>query len=567
MAVMVNAMHWTDNYAPGVPATIEEPTLPLTELIDRAAREAPNHPATTFFGRTLTYRQLADQVSRTAEGLRLLGVRPGDRVGLVLPNCPQHVIAFYAVLRLGAVVVEHNPLYTSRELRHMFEDHAARVAICWDAAAAKLQRQPDDIIIEHIVAVNLLDEFPASKRLALGLPVPALRRTRAQLTARAPGTIPWRKLLSHGTLSEGFPSPAADDIAAIQYTSGTTALPKGAILSHANIFADALQARAWFPQWRQREETVYAILPMFHVFGIALALTVGVLIQARIVLFPTPDPALIVAEAKHRPPTILGGVPPIFHAIAAEAKRRHVRLDSARVCFSGAMSLTPETVEVWASVSDGALIEGYGMTEASPVITGNPASTAARVGSIGVPFPSTRVKVVDLDDPTREVAQGEPGELLAQGPQIFQGYWNNPAETEQTLLPGGWLRTGDVVTQADDGFLTIVDRKKELIITGGFNVAPTEVEAILRSHPDIVDAAVVGLPQPPGGERVAAAVVLRPDVHFDQEALRDYCRERLARYKVPKRIVPVDELPLSMLGKVLRSQVRDTLLAEEAPVT
>jgi len=559
MAAMLDASHWLAHYQPGVPAQIDVPTESLATLIDHAAEQAPDHLATSFFGATMTYAQLGTAVSRAAEGLRRLGVRAGDRVALILPNCPQHIIAFYAILRLGAIVVEHNPLYTPRELRHMFEDHTARVAICWDHAVEKLRSQPDDIGLEHTIAVNLLDAFPSSLRFALRLPIPSLRSKRAALTAKAPGAIPWRKFLHNPGLDPAHPYPEASDLAAIQYTSGTTGVPKGAMLTHANLYSNALQAWVWFPDMTQRTEVIYSVLPMFHAFGLTLALTLGVLIQAQVVLFPTVDASMIISAAKRTPPTVLGGVPPIFHVVGAMAKRKRVSLATARFCFCGAMNLPEETAATWEKQTGVPLIEGYGMTEASPVLCGNPAN-ALRPGSVGVPFPSTEVKVVEVDDPTREVALGERGELLARGPQVFCGYWNNPEETDRTLLPGGWLRTGDIVTQAADGYLTIVDRVKELIITGGFNVAPTEVETILKSHPDVHDAAVVGVPLPVGGERVSAAVVLRDGTRFDAEELRRYCKARLAAYKVPKLIVAMDDLPKSLLGKVLRGQVRDMLI-------
>ena len=552
---------WVRHYQPGVPAEIELPTESLVALYERSVAEAGDAVATEFFGRTTTYAQLGDQIERAAEGLRRLGVQAGDRVALVLPNCPQHVVAFYAILRLGAVVVEHNPLYTERELRHLFEDHAARVAICWDAEVAKLRSLPDDIPLQHVVSVNLLDAFPPLKRLALQLPVPKLRATRDRLTQPAPGTIPWRKLLAAPPLAASHPRPDVLDLAVIQYTSGTTGVPKGAMLSHLNLFANARQGEAWMYGAQYRKEVFYAILPMFHAFGMTLFLTYGILKQARLVIFPAFDVDLVLDAARKSPPTVYCAVPPIYEKTAQRAQERGVSLRSAKYCISGAMNLPDSVVELWESVSGGLLVEGYGMTEASPVCLGNPFHPSRRTGTIGIPFPSTYMRVVDTEDPTREVARGERGELLIKGPQVFGGYWNNPEDTARTLLPGGWLRTGDVVTVDADGFTTIVDRVKELIITGGFNVSPSEVEAVLRSHPEVTDVAVVGVPAPSGGERVVAVVVLRPGVSLDEEALRAYCRERVAGYKVPRQIVAVDDLPRSMLGKVLRKQVREEFLA------
>lgn len=548
------------HYQPGVPAEIEPPTESLVGLYERSVAEGADAVALQFFGRETTYTELGSQISRAAEGLRKLGVKAGDRVALVLPNCPQHVVAFYAVLRLGAVVVEHNPLYTSRELRHLFEDHGARVVIAWDAAVAKLREQPADIEVDAIVAVNLVRAFPAIKQIALKLPIPKLRATRDKLTQPAPGTIAWEALLEAEPIDPAHPRPTVNDLAVIQYTSGTTGQPKGAMLTHYNLFSNARQGEAWMYGAQYRKETFYAILPMFHAFGMTLFLTYGILKQARLVLFPSFDVDLVLDAAVKHPPTVYCAVPPIYEATAKRAKERGISLRSAKYCISGAMSLPDSTVELWESVSGGLLVEGYGMTEASPVCLGNPFAPSRRPGTIGVPFPSTLMKVVDVDDPTREVAQGERGELLIHGPQVFQGYWHNEAETEKTLLPGRWLRTGDIVTVDEDGFTTIVDRAKEIIITGGFNVAPSEVEAVLLTNPAVRDAAVVGLPnEEVGGERVAAAVSFEVGATPTHVQLRAWCKERLTGYKVPRDFYVVDELPKSMLGKVLRKEVRDQI--------
>lgn len=542
---------WTKNYQPGVPAEIDLPDEPLTAMFARAARKGGRGVALEFFGATTSYRELADQVDRAAAGLAALGVGPGDRVAIILPNCPQHVIAFYAVLRLGAVVVEHNPLYTAAELASMFADHGATVAIAWDVAVPKLPA------LEHVVAVNLLDAFPTVKRLALHLPVPKLAATRKRLHAKAPGTTPWKELVAHEPI-RNWAEPTASDLAMVQYTSGTTGAFKGAMLSHRNLYANALQGAAWMKDAKDGRETIYAVLPMFHAFGMTLYLTFGVLKRARIVLFPTFDVDMVLDAAKKRPPTVYCAVPPIYEKTAKRAIERKVSLKSARFCISGAMKLTDPIVELWESVSGGLLVEGYGLTETAPVALGNPFWPTRRTGTIGVPFPSTLMKVVDPDDPTREVDQGEEGELLLKGPQVFSGYWNAPEETAKALLPDGWLRTGDVVVVDPDGFTTIVDRLKEIIVTGGFNVSPSEVEHVLVEHPDIEEVAVVGL-HTESGEQVAAAVVLRGGARLDVAEIRAWAKERLAAYKVPRSFVEVDELPKSMLGKVLRKQVREAI--------
>ncbi|WP_182353082.1 long-chain-fatty-acid--CoA ligase [Flaviflexus huanghaiensis] len=546
-----NAKPWTVHYQPGVPVEIEMPSDSLIELVETAVTEGRDRPAMTFFGRETTYTSLGEQIASAAEGLRRLGVKPGDRVALILPNCPQHVVAFYAVLRLGAIVVEHNPLYTKRELRAQFEDHGARVVIAWDKTVEKIQ----SFDLDTIIAVNLLDEFPPLKRLALSLPIGSIREKRDALTTATTGTMPWKELLANSPIAPDHPRPTVDDIAVIQYTSGTTGDPKGAVLSHRNLYANARQGEAWMLDAEKGKEISYALLPMFHAFGMTLYLTFGILKQANLVLFPRFDADMVLDEVKKYPPTIYCAVPPIYRRTAERASERGISLTSAVYCISGAMKLTDDIVELWESQSGGLLVEGYGMTESSPVALGNPFHPSRRTGTIGIPFPSTDMKVVDIEDPSREVAQGESGELLLHGPQVFQGYWENEEETAKTLLPGGWLRTGDIVTVDEAGFATIVDRVRELIITGGFNVAPSEVERILAKHPSIEEAAVVGYDSG-SGEEVVAAVVMTKGETLDTDEVRSFCRQYLARYKVPRRIVPVDELPKSMLGKVLRKEAK-----------
>ncbi|WP_314649797.1 long-chain-fatty-acid--CoA ligase [uncultured Microbacterium sp.] len=562
-AAPLDSRPWLSAYAEGVPAQIDAPTQTLPEMMAESVRRFARRPALEFFGAVTSYHDLGEQIERAAEGLRRLGVGHGDRVALVLPNCPQHVVAFYAALRLGAIVVEHNPLYTARELRHQFEDHGARVAIVWDKAVDTIAGFPDDLAVEHIVSVDLVAAMPLSKRLLLRLPVPKARESRAKLTAapRARGIVPWKKLVDQRRLPRRIASPALDDVALLQYTSGTTGVPKGAILTHANLRANAMQGRAWVPGLDEGKETFYGVLPLFHAYGMTLCLTFAMSIGAKLVLFPTFDLGLVTDAARTSPPTFLPAVPPIYDQLARAAGRRKLDLSTVRFAISGAMSLPVATVERWEEATGGLLVEGYGMTEASPVALGNPIGPTRRPGTVGVPFPSTDIRIVDPADPTTDVGPGEPGELLIRGPQVFQGYWNKPGETAAALLPGGWLRSGDIAEVSADGFVTIVDRLKELIITGGFNVSPSEVEDALQAHPDVASAAVVGLPRESGGEEVAAAVVLRPGAAQDAEALRDFCRTRLTPYKVPRRIVLVDDLPRSLIGKVLRREVRDQLLA------
>lgn len=562
------ARPWLAAYADGVPPDIAPVTETLVDMLDASVARYRTQDALEFFGARTTYAELGEQVERAAAGLRRLGVSSGDRVALVLPNCPQHVVAFYAVQRLGAIVVEHNPLYTARELRHQFEVHQAVVAVVWDKIADVIAELPSDARPAAIVAVRLTDAMPAGKRFALRLPVARAREARAALTARptSRGIVPWSRVVGSRRLPAKAPRPALDDTALLLLTSGTTGTPKAAVLSHRNLRSNAAQGRAWLPGLEEGTEVVYAVLPLFHAYGLTLCLTFAMSIGAKLVLFPKFDLDLVIAATRTSPPTFLPGVPPIYDALARASMQNKVDLSTVRFAISGAMSLPVPTVTRWEEATGGLLVEGYGMTETSPVALGNPAGPTRRPGTVGVPFPGTDIRVVDPGDPARDLAIGEAGELLIRGPQVFQGYWNSPDDTAAALLPGGWLRTGDIVSMSDDGFVTIIDRLKELIITGGFNVSPTEVEQALMLHPDVEAAAVVGLPRSGGGEDVAAAVEMRSDAVFDAGALRDFCRQHVTAYKVPRQIVAVDELPRTQVGKVLRRAVRDELLASGGAV-
>jgi long-chain acyl-CoA synthetase len=553
---------WLAAYAPGIPGEIEEPSETLSDMLDTSVHQHAGRVALDFFGSETTYAELGEQVSRVANGLRRLGVERGDRVALVLPNCPQHVVAFYAILRLGAIAVEHNPLYTERELRHQFEDHGARVAIVWDKLAGIVQSFPADMAVAHVVSVDVTRAMPLGKRLALRLPVPKARAARAALTSGRllRGSVDWAGMVAGRPLRRSHPRPLVHDVAVLQYTSGTTGTPKGAILSHFNLRANALQGRAWVPGLAAGREVFYGVLPMFHAYGLTLCLTFAMSMGARLVLFPKFDEDLVLTAARRTPPTFLPAVPPIYDRLVNAAAAGRVSLSSIRFAISGAMNLPVTTVERWEEATGGLLVEGYGMTETSPVALGNPIGPSRRPGTVGVPFPSTLMRVVDPNDPSIDRGFDEEGELLLAGPQVFRGYWNRPTETSQVLLPGGWLRTGDIVRVSPDGFVTVVDRIKELIITQGFNVSPSEVEQALLSHPAVADAAAVGMPNAAGGEDVTAAVVLSAGAFLDVDGLRAHCRERLTGYKVPRAIVQVEELPRSLIGKVLRREVREQLM-------
>ncbi len=552
---------WTVHYTPGTTQNLDYGTTTLCDQFDHAVRAFHDRPATEFFGRLTSYADLGSRVRRAAEGLRLLGVGKGDRVAVLLPNCPQGVVVFYAALRLGAIVVEHNPLYTADELEGPFRDHGAKVVVTWNVitdVVEDLARRPDTAI-EHILAVDLLDAFPAAKRLALRhLPVPALRASRDKLSRPDTHTPRWAALETGPELDFSHPYPESSDVALILYTSGTTGTPKGAVLTHANLVANSTQGKAWVPDLEPGKERFLASLPMFHAYGVTMCVVFGIAQGARLQLVPTPDMDLIMPIFAKELPTFIPAVPPIYTRILEEADKRGISLRGIPHSFSGAMSLPAELIERWEAATGGLLVEGYGMTETSPITVGNPMSPARRAGSIGIPFPDTDIRITQKDDPSTDVPAGEPGELRVKGPQVFPGYWKNDEATAEALHDG-WMRTGDVVVQDADGFLHLVDRIKEMIVTGGFNVYPSEVEAVLRTAPGVADCAVVGRRTGDGGEQVVAAVVLEPGATLDAEAIRAHCKGSLASYKVPREFVEMDELPTNPMGKVLRKKVAEAI--------
>ncbi|GAA2918682.1 long-chain acyl-CoA synthetase [Microbacterium keratanolyticum] len=552
---------WIASYAAGVPSDLAEVTGSLIDIVDASVRDYPDAPALEFFGRTTSYRDMQEAIDRAAAGLRDRGVRAGDPVAIVLPNCPQHIIAFYAVLRLGAVVVEHNPLYTPRELRKQFEDHGATHAIVWSKVVETVQEFPDDLAVRNLISVDVTRAMPFATRVALRLPIAKARESRAALTTAVRDATSWETLLASEPLPASHPRPQTDDLAIIQYTSGTTGTPKGASLTHRNLLANAAQAQAWVPSiTRGNGCVVYAVLPMFHAYGLTLCLTFAMSMGARLVLFPKFDPDLVLAVMKKHPATFLPLVPPIADRLLAAAKEKGVSLAGTEVAISGAMALPHELVVPFEKASGGFLVEGYGLSECSPVLMANPVADNRVPGTVGLPLPGTECRVVDPENPAVDVEPGSAGELIVRGPQVFSGYYGKPEETEAVFVDG-WYRTGDIVTIDDAGFVRIVDRIKELIITGGFNVAPTEVENALRQHPQVIDAAVVGLPSEHSGEEVVAAIVVESGADIDVEAIREFARGILTPYKVPRRLFVVDELPKSLIGKVLRRQVRERLLA------
>ncbi|QDB78363.1 AMP-binding protein [Georgenia wutianyii] len=545
------------------PDAFTVPALTVPDLLADAAGSVPDNVALDFLGASTTYRELADQADRAAAVLAAAGVRAGDRVALVLPNCPQHVVAFYGALRLGAVVAEHNPLASPTELQAQLAAHGADVVVAWEKSLDKVC-PGGDLQGRTVLAVDLTAALPRRSRFLLRLPVPAARAQREAMRGPVPsGVASWDRLVRRtAPLPADHPGPAQEDTAVLLHTGGTTGTPKAVALTHRNLVANVAQSATWISGLRYGEEVFTAVLPFFHAFGLTLCLTTAVRLGATQLVFPKFDVDMVLAGTRRRPVTFFGGVPPMFARLAAAAEERDVDLTSVRFAISGAMSLDREVAATWERVTGGLIIEGYGMTETSPVALGNPLSPERRPGALGLPFPGTEIRIVDPENPAVDMPEGETGELLIRGPQVFAGYWQNPEATAEVMLEGGWLRTGDLVHRDADGFVTLADRRKELIISGGFNVYPSQVEDAVRAMPGVRDVAVVGLPDGHRGESVVAALVLEPGAHVDLGAVRRWAEDKLSHYAMPRSVAVLEDLPRSQLGKVLRRVVREQLMAK-----
>lgn len=563
---------YRDNYAPGIPAEIAPVTEPLSRMLDDAARQFPDRIALDFMGATTTYAQLQAQVAKAAEALRSAGVGRGDVIGVILPNCPQHVVLAYAAWRIGAIIAEHNPLAPAAQIREQMEIHQGRLVIAWEKSLARLIQatgslKASGLAKRRVYAVDLSRGLPRRSRLLLKLPIGAARAQRSELRAAVPSSIrSWDDAVATSSaLPHGAALPQVNDVAVLLYTGGTTGTPKAVKLTHANLRSNAEMSLAWASQSTERgKETFYGVLPFFHAFGLSLSLLCAVGLAATQVILPKFSADMVLTAWKRRPATFFPGVPVMFERIVTRATATGADLSSCKVAVCGAAATPTAVAQAWEDATGGIIIEGYGMTEASPIILGNPISPTRRSGALGVPYPSTEVRLIDPDNPEREVAPGEIGELVARGPQIFAGYWDNPEETQAVMLDGGWLRTGDLVRLDDDGFYIIADRRKELIISGGFNIYPTEVEAAVRSMPEVAEVAVVGLPgeeSDAGNERVVAAVVPTEGATLTLEQVRAWAEQTLSHYALPRQLEILSEMPRSQIGKVLRRVVREDLLA------
>jgi long-chain acyl-CoA synthetase len=552
---------WQTAYDPGVPLHLLYEPLTLPQMLERSAEVYAHQPALIFKNRRLTYHQVYEEVRRLATALRWLGVEPNTRVAIQLPNLPQAIIAYYATLSLGAQAVMTNPMYVAREIEHQWNDADCRIAFVtdflYDRTVRALRRR---LPVRHYVVASIPEylRFPLSTLAPL-----KLRRMRPPAIASVrpePGVHFFKSLVRDTPPDPPSPEIGLDDLAVLQYTGGTTGAAKGAMLTHRNLSYNVQQIRAWIPDIALGSDVMLAALPLFHSFGMTVCMNLAVYTGLAMVLIPNPRDTASVIEGLEQGATVFPAAPALFNAILNHPRLRPDRLRRIRYCVSGGAPLPVELLRRFEAATGAIIAEGFGLSETSPVTHVNPLRGTRKVGSIGVPLPDTDSKIVDLHDGETDLPAGRDGELLVRGPQVMQGYWRRPDDTAETLR-NGWLHTGDIACMDDDGYYFVVGRKKEMIIVRGFKVFPDEVDGVLMSHPAVLEAATIGLPDPVRGERVKSYVVLRPGHEATAEQLEAHCRDALAPYKVPKEIEFRAELPKSAALKILRRELREEALA------
>ena len=546
---------WLKNYEDGVPPSLEYPKVPLTRFLQDSAEAFPQNPAMIFAGRKFTYRELAEKVNSLAGALTALGVGKGERVGLLLPNSPPFIIGYYAILKAGGIVVSLNPLAVGRELLHFLKHAGVRTLIVAEPLLPRIAEIAGQSPLENIL-VACLREWAGAKKSG-GKPAFAIP------SARKKGIRLLEPLLEkYRGKKAPFPSLEPEDEAVLQYTGAISEGVRGVVLTHGNLVANTLQIRSWVVRARRGKEVVLSVLPFFHVYGMAVAMNVPIYLAAAMVIVPRFEVMGALQSIKRHRPTFFPGVPTMFVALSQEKSAEQYNLSSLRVCYSGAAPLAAETLEDFEKLTGARVTEGYGLAEASPATHCNPVFGKRKAGSIGLPYPDTLAKIVDLETGEKDLPPGEVGELCVQGPQVMKGYWKSPEETARTVR-NGWLYTGDIARMDDDGYFFILDVKKDMIIAGGFNIYPKDIDQVLAEHPKVAQAVAVGIPDRYRGETVRAFIVLKPGQKATEEEILDFCRKNLAKYKVPTQVEFRPSLPKAGSNKILRRLLRQGVIEEE----
>jgi long-chain acyl-CoA synthetase len=544
---------WARHYDPGVPLEVEVPRTTVTGLLVDAARRVPASTALVFFGKKTSYGRLLDQVRRLAQSFLDLGLGPGEPLAVLLPNCPQLAVSYHAILSIGGVAVLLNPLLSPKEIAHQLKDSGCRKLVVLDHLLPKVEEAGKEVSLDRLMVTSLTEALPWP--LSWLYPFKARRQGLATDFTPGPGRQRWRDLLKAKPLDD-LPSIIPENLAVLQYTGGTTGTPKAAMLSHKNLLANVVQINAWLPRIKYGKERVVGLIPFFHSFGLTVCMNWPLSQAAEILILPKFDIKNFISMLRRHRPTVLPGVPTLFIGLINHPEL--ATLDSSQLwaCISGSAPLPQEVRDRFEEITGCRIMEGYGLTEAGPVTHLNPYNQDRPPGSIGLPFPSTRAKIVDAETGDRDLFFGEVGELVVQGPQVMSGYWQNPEETA-LVLRDGWLFTGDLAKMDENGYFYIIDRKKDLVIDAGFKIYPREVEEVLYQHPGVLEAVAYGIPDPYRGEILKVAIVPRPGAQLTADDILEYCRPRLATYKLPKIVEFRTELPKSMVGKVLRRLLRE----------
>ncbi len=541
---------WLKSYEAGVKHTLDFEKVTMSDCLARTADKYPNTDGLIYFSTKISFESFNNQVNKMANALIALGVKPGDKVSLLLPNVPQVAIATYAVWRIGGVVVQNNPLYTDTELEHQFKDSESTFLITLDLLVPRMLALKNKTAIKKIIVAHIRDY--------LGFPLkqlfPIIAKDKHKTVPPTSDVYEWPDLIKNYPATDPGIKVGFDDMAALQYTGGTTGVSKGVVLTHANLSKNCQQGLAWIHSLKPQESVVLGSLPIFHAFGL---FTLNMCVRGvwSIVLVPRPETEFILKAIHKHKVNLFPGVPTMLVGILNYDKLSKYDLSSLDIIVSGAAPCPVDVIKRFEKLSGAQVVEGFGISEASPATSINPVGGVNKAGSIGLPLPSTEVKIVDFDNKEKELAAGEEGELVIKGPQVSEkGYFNMPEETEKTFIDG-WLYTGDIAKLDDDGYIYIVDRIKDMIIAGGYNIYPRDIDEVLFAHPKIVEACAKGVPDEYRGETVKAYIVLKPGETMSEKDVIHFCKEKLAAYKVPKIIEFLDELPKSAVGKIMRKDL------------
>ncbi len=546
--------NWLSSYEQGIKENVEFKDGLIPQYLEESTKNFPDNMALIFQGYTLTFTELSEMVARFAAALKSFGIKKGDSVAILLPNVIPCVVAYYATLKIGGIVVLNNPLYSDRELEHQFTDSNSTFLITLDLLATRMVKLREKTNIKTIVYTSIGDYLPFVKRLLF--PLVAKKKGLAADVAPAENLYKFKDILARNAPDYTQADIRIDDVAMYQYTGGTTGVSKGVMLTHKNLSYQIQQIEAWFPGFDKGAEVMLGALPIFHVFGMSVSMNLAIRMGWTNVLVPKPQPEPLLEAINKFKVTFAPLVPTMYIGMLDHPDMAHTDLTSVKGCFSGSAPLPLEVINNFQEKTGSIIVEGFGLTESTPVTHINPFSGNRKQGSIGLPIPNTECKIVDLEDPAKEMPVGEPGELLIRGPQVMKGYLGKPDETKKTMTEDGFLRTGDVATMDEDGYFYIVDRIKDMILSGGFNVYPRDIDEVLFEHPKILEACAIGIPHPKRGEAVKVFVILKEGQEMTAKEVIDYCDTKLAKYKLPVEVEFRQELPKSNVGKILRKDLR-----------